>query len=58
MPKIGFYFVSTVHGEIVDLRLTFMVCRDMLKTGHMIRCLEFDRTIPPTTSGQLLRLAL
>ena len=42
MLKIGCYFVSTVHGEIVDLRLTFMVCRDMLKTGHMIRCLKFD----------------
>ena len=35
----------TVHGEIVDPRLTFMVCRNWLKTDHMIQSLEFDWTI-------------
>ena len=52
----------TVHGEIVDPRLTFMVNRDWLKTGRMIQSLEFDRTIPQpnilSSAGQLLRRAL
>ena len=51
----------TVHGEIVHLRLNYLVCRDWLKTGHVIRSLEFDWTIPQpilSSPGQLFRRIL